>query len=163
VRPFRKQRSTQGWTVSAEQLRAEFQVFIDEIDSLSRRIDDLEADKYAISATYREFLRDIFVFVSVSTETAEDLMLLIGQRAISPPAANAAMQSLGVFQDSIDGFKARVVNGLLGLNVNAKDARWIVEDAWTQAKARRPGGLSLIEERRKGAKEWDWITEDSWK
>jgi len=160
---FRRSRPAPGWVISAEQLRSDFQVLASEIESISQRLDVVESDKYAVPSMYRDLLTDIFIFTSVSTETTDELKKLIDYRAVSPPAAHAAMQSINMFLDHIEEFKVRVKDGLLELEVTSDQAREIVKDAWKRAKSKRPVGLETIETQRGGKEEWDWIDEQTWR
>ena len=160
---FRKSRPTTPWAISAEQLHSEFRVLANEIKRMTEKLEGLESDRYAVPAMFRDVLRDAYVFLSVTTETADEIVLLVEANAVSPPASNAAMQSLKMFWESIDELRNRIQRGLIELGVEAKEAQEIFADSWAQAKSMRPTGLVTLEERNGVAFEWEWINDTTWK
>ena len=178
---FGSRRKTEIYDRSASQVRADLQPIIDNIESLQERIDTIMnhidvlrgfstntvdlSNKSLISDITRictESLTKAYEIESVITEVADDLMIQMSLKQVSPAAVNASMKSIQLFDAELTECKAQLKIAFLDLGVTTNQAKQIVKKSWQAARASKPIGILKIEKLRNGKEEWDWITDETW-
>jgi hypothetical protein len=179
---FRSNKSNPSFNRSAMQVRESIQPIINELERLQEsvqlileNIDLLRGfTTKSVNLSNKALINELVVLCtgsltkafeieSVMTEMADDLMIEMSTKQISPHALKASMQSFSAFGDHVDESKAHLKLALIDLGVNTTQAREIIKKAWGDAKKSKPIGILKLEKLRGGKEEWDWITEETWK
>ena len=179
---FRSKKPPVSFDRSALQVRESIQPIIDDVESLQESVqlilgnlnvlrgltpDSVNLSNKALINELVELctssLTKAFEIESMMTEMADDLLIEMTTKQISPHALKASMQSFSVFDDHVTESKAHLKLALIDLGVNTTQAREIIKKAWGDAKNLKPIGILKLEKMRGGKEEWDWITEETWK
>jgi len=179
---FRSNKSNPSFDRSAMQVRESIQPIIDELERLQESVqlilenidllrgfttNSVNLNNKALINELLELctgsLTKAFEIESVMTEMADDLLIEMTTKQISPHALKASMQSFSAFDEHVDESKAHLKLALIDLGVNTTQAREIIKKAWGDAKKSKPIGILKLEKLRGGKEEWDWITEETWK
>jgi len=179
---FRSKKSNPAFDRSALQVRESLQSIIDEIEGLQESVHSILENierlrsftTNSVNLSNKALIKDLvklctdsltqaFEIESVMTEMADDLLIEMTTKQISPHALKASMQSFSVFSDHVDESKAHLKLALIDLGVDVTQARKIIKKAWGDAKNSKPIGILKLEKMRGGKEEWDWITEETWK
>lgn len=179
---FGSKKKTGSFDRSAAQVREALQPIIDEIEVLQEGIDRVTdhievlrgfatnrvdlSNKSLIEDLIRlcaDYLTKAYEIESLMTEMADDLMIQMSTRQISPAAANASMKSIQFLDEGLRECKAQLKISFLDLGVTTAEAKKIVKTSWEAARASTPIGILKIEKLRNGKEEWDWITDETWR
>ena len=179
---FRSNKPNPSFDRSAMQVRETIQPIIDELERLQESVqlilDNIDLLRgyttNSVNLTNKALITDLidlctssftkaFEIDSVMYEMADDLLIQMTTKQISPHALKASMESFSVFDDHVTESKAHLKLALIDLGVNTTQAREIIKKAWGDAKNLKPIGILKLEKMRGGKEEWDWITEETWK
>ena len=179
---FRSKKLPVSFDRSALQVRESIQPIIDDVESLQESVqliignldvlrglttDSVNLSNKALISELVELctssLTKAFEIDSVMHEMADDLLIQMTTKQISPHALKASMDSFSVFGDVVMESKANLKLALIDLGVTTPQARKIIKKAWGDAKKSKPIGILKLEKMRGGKEEWDWITDETWR
>ena len=179
---FRSNKPNPSFDRSAIQVRETIQPIIDELERLQESVqlvlDNIDLLRgyttNSVNLTNKALITDLinlctssftkaFEIDSVMHEMADDLLIQMTTKQISPYALKASMESFSVFGDHVMESKANLKLAMIDLGVTTPEARKIIKKAWGDAKKSKPIGILKLEKMRGGKEEWDWITDETWR
>jgi len=178
---FGTRRQPESFDRTASQVRESLQPIINDVETLQEDvqrileyIDRLLGVTNTVNLSNTALVKDIirlctdalaktYEIESVMTEMADDLMIQMASKQVSPSSVNASMKSFQMFDEGLRECKSHLKLALLDLGVTTTQAKQIVKSSWATAKANKPIGILKIEKLRNGKEEWDWITDETWR